>query len=814
MHFSFGFKMLLLSVSTAAVLATTAFAQEAPAPAASSEPKDKAQAQPIQVAQAVETAASPLGNAAVEQLLVTARRREENAQEVPVALSVIGLQQIEATGSYNVGQLTQLTPSVQFFSSNPRNTAITIRGLGTSFGLTNDGLEPGVGLYIDEVYMSRPAAATFDLIDIDQVEVLRGPQGTLFGKNTSAGAINVSIQKPTFDRSISAEVSAGDYGFFQGKATINGPIAGSVLAGRLSVSGTLRDGMVHNVTTGKDINDQNDFGTRLQLLYRPNEDFSLRIAADYNRQQTICCAQGFVRVGQTLKSPALQFPALAAQANYAPPSTNPFDRLVDTNSPAQANQVIGGISVLADWNLGAATLTSISAWRTWNWDPASDRDFTRLSIQTISANPDNQNQYSQEFRVASNGKQTVDYVFGAYAFKQKIDATPLAQYGADATRWLLAVAPPATPRPANLLDGYRVEAIAHSDTKSYAGFAQITWNVTDRLHFTPGLRYTYEDKSGNFSQTVSGGLPAAPGSALETAKFSIARPQFYAAKFSDDSLSGQANISYDVTPDTLVYATYSKGHKSGGINLAGLPVDANGNPVVTTAVIRPENVTSYEIGVKNALFDNNLTLNVALFDTEVTDYQVNVVDSGPGALRGYLANIPKVRSRGIELDSLFSITDDFSGYLSAAWTEGKYVTFKNGPCPLELIGNATTACDLSGRPLAGLSPWVVSFGGEYRIPVTNQTLDGMAYFGLDANYRSSTYSDASDSKYLKINGYTIVNLRTGFLFSSGWEVFAWVKNVFDTDYFQYLQAQPGNSGAVFGLAGDPRTFGVTVRVKY
>jgi iron complex outermembrane receptor protein len=797
MHSVFTFRTWLLAASAAAALTSAALAQDS-APAALA-PDTTAQAPidllPFQVA--------------VEQITVTARRREENAQEVPVALSVIGIQQIEATGSYNVAQLTQLTPSVQFFSSNPRNTAITIRGLGTSFGLTNDGLEPGVGLYIDGVYMSRPAVATFDLIDIDRVEVLRGPQGTLFGKNTTAGAINVSIQQPTFERRIQAEVSAGNYGFFQGKATISGPIADNVLAGRLSVSGTLRDGMVHNVATGKDVNDQNDFGTRAQLLYRPNESFSLRIAADYNRQQTICCAQGFVRVGTTLKPAAQQFPALAANAGYAPASLNPFDRKVDTNSPAQANQVIGGISAIADWDFGPATLTSVTAWRTWNWDPSSDRDFTKLSIQTKSQNPDNQNQYSQEFRVASNGKQTVDYVAGVFAFHQKIDATPLAEYGADATRWLLT---PLT-LPANLLDGYRSDAIARSETKSYAGFAQITWNITDQLYFTPGLRYTYEDKSGSYSQVASGGHPRTDANnAGDVAKLaSIIRPQAYSAQFTDNSVSGQANLSYDITPDTMVYGTYSKGHKSGGINLAGIPVDANNNPVVTTAVIKPENVTTYELGVKNEFFDRQLTLNLAAFDSEVTDYQVNVVDSGPGALRGYLANIPKVRSQGIEVDSAFVLDENFSGYVSGAFTEGKYVNFANGPCPIEHIGASTTACDLSGKPLAGLSKWAVSGGAEYRIPVTSGALDGMAYVGVDANYRSSTYSDASDSQFLKIDGYTLVNLRAGFLFSNGWEAFVWAKNVFDQHYFQYLSAQPGNSGAVFGLLGDPRTVGVTVR---
>lgn len=803
----FKFKTTLLAPSAFAALASAAFAQEMPRAEQSDQIRQDA-SQSIQVATAIESAASPVGIAGVEQVTVTARRREENAQDVPVALTVIGVQQIEATGTYNVGQLTALAPTVQFFSSNPRNTAITIRGLGTSFGLTNDGLESGVGLYIDQVYQSRPAAATFDFVDVDQVEVLRGPQGTLFGKNTTAGAINIGIQIPTFDRQIQAETTAGNYGFFQGKASISGPIVDNLLAARLSVEGTLRDGTIHNVTTGKDVNNQNDFSTRGQLLYRPNDTFSLRITGDYNAQKAICCALGYVSVGTTLKPAAQQFPALAAAAGYTPASLDPFDRKVDTNSPAQANQVFGGVSAIADWDFGPATLTSVSAWRTWNWDPNSDRDFTKLSIQTISANPDNQNQYSQEFRVASNGKQTVDYVVGVYAFRQKIDATPIAQYGADATRWLLT---PLT-LPANLLNGYRSDAVAHSDTKSYAAFAQATWNITSDLHFTPGLRYTDEDKSGSYSQSVSGGNPRIDANnAGDIAKLlSIVRPQSYSAHFTNGSLSGQANLAYDVTPDSMVYATFSQGYKSGGINLAGIPLDANNNPVASTALIKPENVTTYEVGVKNEFFQKHVVLNVDAFDTEDKNYQVNVVDSGPGALRGYLANIPKVRSKGFELDSAFAVSGSLSGYLAGAWTQGEYVSFPNGPCPLELIGASTTACNLNGKPLPGLSPWSVSGGGEYRLPIE----DGMAYVGVDASYRSSAYSDASDSKYLKIAGSGLVNLRAGYVFGSGWEVFVWAKNLLDQHYFQYLQPQTGNSGEVVGLLGDPRTFGLTVRVKY
>ncbi len=164
-------------------------------------------------------------------------------------------------------------------------------------------------------------------------------------------------------------------------------------------------------------------------------------------------------------------------------------------------------------------------------------------------------------------------------------------------------------------------------------------------------------------------------------------------------------------------------------------------------------------------------------------------------------------SRGFELDANFAISEQWSAYLSGAWTEGTYDSFANSPCPLELTGTSTVACDLSGRPLPGLSKWALSFGGEYRHPIA----DGMGYFGLDASYHSSAYSDASDSKYLLIGDYALVNLRAGFISSGSWEIFAWVKNIFDTHDFQYLQAQPGNSGAVFGLPGDPRSFGVTLR---
>ena len=241
-------------------------------------------------------------------LVVTARRREERAQEVPIALTVIGGEQLDDTNTYNIGQLTQQAPSVQLLSSNPRNTAITIRGIGASYGLANDGLEQGVGIYVDQVYYARPATATLDFVDLEQIEILRGPQGTLFGKNTTAGALNITTRDAAFTPSGTAEVTVGNLSFVQAKASITGPIIDEVLAGRLSIVSTRRDGALQNVRVGRDQNDQNSFAVRGQLLWTPTPQLTVRAYGDWNRQLLECCTQVYVGAGTTLKPAGSQYP--------------------------------------------------------------------------------------------------------------------------------------------------------------------------------------------------------------------------------------------------------------------------------------------------------------------------------------------------------------------------------------------------------------------------------------------------------------------------------------------------------------------------
>ncbi|MET4684375.1 TonB-dependent receptor [Brevundimonas faecalis] len=746
--------------------------------------------------------------ASVGDIVVTARRRDERAQDVPIALTVVNEELLDRTGAYNIAQVTQLAPSVQLLSSNPRNTAVTIRGLGASYGLANDGLEQGVGIYVDQVYYGRPATATLDFVDLDRIEILRGPQGTLFGKNTTAGALNITTRAPSFTPEGQAELSIGDYGFLQAKATFSGPILADRLAGRFSIVSTRRDGVLDNVTTGEKQNSQDSISLRGQLLFRANDRLSLRLSADYADLTPDCCTQVYVTYGPTLKPAAQQFPALAAGLGYAPPSANPYSRLADVDSAIQADQIHRGVSAVIDYDLGWGTLTSVTAWRSWDWGPKNDRDYTALDITRQSANPSWQDQWSQELRLSSNGTGRIDWTVGLYAFHQAVETHGVTEYGKHAVHWLLA-----PNLPAALLDGYTVYNDSRIETDSYAVFGQVTWNITDRLHLTPGLRYTKEEKSGWYEARVAGGLQTTDAT-LISRRLGVARPQAYAADLSDDDLSGQISLAWDVAPDILAYGGVARGYKSGGINMAGIPNLPNGQPALTNAVVKPEVVTTWELGLKTQSFGRRLTANLAAYRTDVEDFQANVVDSGPGALRGYLANAEKVVIQGVELDAFARPTPNLDLYANLAWTDAQYDSFANGPCPLERIGASTVACDLSGENLPGVSPWAASIGGEARARGGFLGLAGEFFGGADASYRSTYNSDASVSRYTEIEGYALLNLRAGFRADNGWEAFVWIKNALDQDYLQFVSVQSGNSGLVIGNPGDPRTLGLTLRARY
>jgi iron complex outermembrane receptor protein len=737
---------------------------------------------------------------------VTARRVEEELQNVPVPVSVINAGALQSTQAFNVNRLKELVPTVQFYTSNPRNSAINIRGLGSPFGLTNDGIEPGVGFYVDGVFYARPASATMDFLDLERVEVLRGPQGTLYGKNTTAGAISITSRKPSFVPETNFELNFGNVGFIQAKGSVSGPL-GRKVAARISFSGTQRDGMLKNVRTGDDVNDLNNLGVRTQLLITPTSTVSILLAADYSRQRPKGYAQTIAGVAPTLRPANRQYEQMAADLGYRPPSFNAFDRLVDTDTPWRSTQDLAGASATINWAHGKGVLTSITGWRWWDWRPSNDRDFTGLPITTISAAPSKHRQITQEVRWAAAVSSRLNYLVGFFTFNQALSPSGYhkQEQGSAAARFLLA--PSAAASTPGLLDGYGQNIDFDYRNTSSAVFGQVEYAITNRLRITPGLRYNYDQKTLNYDQTVYGGLQTT-NAALIALQRSILSPLAYKADIGDHNVSGQLTLAHKTTERINTYATYSTGFKSVGLNLGGVPTDAAGAPIVSAAVVRPERVRHVELGLKSQL-RSNVTANLAVFNTGIRNFQTQVVNAQVGVLRGYLANADKVRVRGIEVDVNAQVTPELNVYSAIAFTDGRYVSFPDAPPPLEETGGPQVK-DVSGSTLPGISRWAFSAGAEYARRKTFLTVPGEYFYRLDTSFRSRFSSNPSASRYLIAPTYGLLNPRVGFRTVDGWSISVWARNLTNSNYFEFLSPAPGNSGLYVGLPGDYRTFGITI----
>ncbi len=746
-----------------------------------------------------------------DTIIVTSRRRREVLQDVPIPISVITGSQVEDAGAFNVNRVKEFVPSVQLYTSNPRNTGINIRGLGSPFGLTNDGLDPGVGFYVDGVYYARPAAATFDFIDVERIEVLRGPQGTLFGKNTTSGAFNITTRKPNFKPGASFEVSYGNYGYVQAKASITGPLS-KKLAARLSFSGTQRDGLVENISTGKYTNDINNLGFRGQLLYKPSDNTTITLAADASRQRPDGYAQVVAGVVQTQRAAYRQFNSIIGDLGYTLPSLNAFDRKIDHDTPWRSGNDLGGASLNIDTKIGPGTLTSTTAWRYWDWDPSNDRDFTGLQALAKSQNPAKHKNWSQEVRYAGEFSSRLSGVAGLFFIDQEVKINGTEESGSAQWRFSKSSNSSLWETP-GLFEGYGIYTKASIKSQSAAAFANLDWEVAKGLHFLPGLRFNYDKKDVSYNRVAAGGIQTTDY-ALLALKNGVYSSQSYVADADENNLTYQLTLAYRGNKRINTFVTYSTSFKPVGVNVAGLPT-IGGKPATDLAVIKPEDVKNIEVGIKTTPIDN-FTLNLTLHNTDIKNYQTNVQSPELGVNRGYIANAEKVNVKGAELDANIRANKHFSFYGAVAYTDAKYVKFTNAPLPLEETGASKDGVqvafkDISGGELPGISKWAGSLGGEFTTPTAFLGKAGKFFTALDGYYRSSFSSSPSPSAYLNIEGYTLVNGRLGFRSNNGFSVFVWGRNLFDKDYFEQLLPAGGNAGHYAGVLGDQRTYGVTLR---
>ncbi len=373
--------------------------------------------------------------------------------------------------------------------------------------------------------------------------------------------------------------------------------------------------------------------------------------------------------------------------------------------------------------------------------------------------------------------------------------------------------------------------------------------MTDKFRVEPGVRLNYDDKDGSYvSRVVNGageelpiartdpfytGTGTSPG-ARHVAQRDVLAPQAYRATFSDWNVSGDLKLSYELTPDVLLYTSYARSFKTGGITLNGVPTDANtGEPLLGTERVRPEKVSNYEVGIKTQFLQRRATLNLSAFRTDVKDFQATVNNGQVSVIRGYLANAEKVKIQGAEADFSYRPNQSWYLYVNGAYTDAIYDEFTGAPCPPELSGGTVVTgtqtpgapstpgalspafCNVSGQWLPGVSKLSGAWGVQYTHPGTFLGREGEAYVGYDGSARSRWSSNPSRSIYSDVGGYGLANFRLGFRSGETWDVYGWVRNALGKEYFQELNAATGgNTGLVVGIPGDPRTWGLTVRAKF
>lgn len=725
----------------------------------------------------VEAAEAPLQTRSVDlqDVIVTARRRPEYASDVPISLSAHTGAALEQRRLYQLQDLNQLSPSLKISYFNPRGSYVSIRGIGHS--PASDGLEASVGVFMDGVYLGRPGMAVYDLTDIDDVEILRGPQGSLFGKNTSAGAIVITTRPPSFAPEASLEASAGSDAFIQLRGSVSGPLLDDRIAARLSVYDTQRAGGVRNDTTHARYNGSDRQGGRIQFLFQPSTDLRLRLIGDYHTEDDSCC----LLVAGSFGAPTSTYLSRVALAGGT--AILGGERYATTaNAETRVAVRQGGLTANTTYDQGAADVTSVTSYRAWRYRSVFDGDLSSANAYDSAAVPTDYWQFSQEIRVANHSGGKVDWVGGIYYFRQSLHSDLRLAFGRQAANFLGNTA---TPPPVLVaFNGVTSSTRSALDSESAALFGQATWRLSRRLNLTMGLRGTFEQKSGVVDRVRNAAQSA----------------HHQAVSVDDFDPSGTLALSFAPGPDLHLYASYARGAKAGGVNptVSASPGDL---------VVRPERTDSYEIGAKSRLLEGRLRVRGAIFLAKINGYQATY-NRLFGAI---LSNVGEASTRGVELEAHWLPTSQLQLTGSASYNDARYDSYLNAPCAPER--SPAPSCDLSGRPLSDAPRWIANLAADYARPIG---AGAVLIIGADYGFRSGYYGHLDDSRYSRLGNVGIANAQLGVeLTASRIKIQAWAKNIADV---RYLESYPlGGAtiyGAYFGTIGAGRATGLTVAKRF
>lgn len=745
----------------------------------------------------------------VEEITVTARRRAESLQDTPISISAVTSEGLAQRGIDNVTQIGDFTPNVKFNSSVPvsasnATAAIFIRGIGQNdYQLSAD---PGVGLYLDGVYISRGVGNVLDVLNVERIEVLRGPQGTLFGRNTIGGAVSVVTKKPADELGASLELTTGRFNRVQIKGSIDVPLAEGVYS---SFSGFyhMRDGYVKGVVPfAPDLGGSNALAGRFALRLEPTNNLSINIAVDGTRSREESAPNVMLAVDENAPAAQTWNSLYSGAAGICADPANParlsdtrcynsqwalapyrhggtFQTISDTfnnfgkrryRSASDLN--IWGVSGTAEWKIAdGLTAKSITAYRKVTGFWTRDSDHSPASIVQTKSDW-KQDQFSQEIQLLGDAfDNRLNWVIGGYYSKESGNHEDLV----------------------NIVDAVFMSG-AILDGRSLAAFGQATFEIVDDLSLTAGVRWTEDRKTfDNSNQYVvrSGFLTGAPfnpdGSGLQDGD-PLMGPIGQTATIKDRAWTPMASLSYRWSPGLLTYASYSKGFKGGGFTQRVFP------PFAGIPSFKPETSTTYEIGFKSDLFDRRIRLNGAAFINDYDDLQITVNDPRLG-FAPIIQNAAKARIKGFELELQARPTEAFKleaglGYLDARYRNVDIRALNSG---------VTKDTHLQNAP-----EWTLSAGASYGIAV-----GGVGKFTprVDWSYRSKVYNDAVNSPLLVQKGYHLVNASIGYTDEPElWLITLGVKNLANKRYLGsgYVDAFGGITEGVFGR---PREWFLSVR---
>jgi iron complex outermembrane recepter protein len=786
----------------------------------------------------------------LQTVTITATKREQTLQDVPIAVSVVDDATIERAVIIDLNDLQSIVPSLSVGQlQSSANTNFVIRGFGN--GANNAGIEPSVGVFIDGVYRSRSGAQISDLPNIQRVEVLRGPQSTLFGKNASAGVISVVTKKPQFELGGVVDATVSNFNGYRLNGYVTGPLTDN-LAGAVGVTYNKRDGYVEDLGAGPDQNERNRAGIRGDLLFEPNENLSFRLMGDYDTIDEVCCAAGNIVNGPT--GAIVQ----AIGGNLA--AEDPFSYDVYYNYGSTNKIDNGGVSFQADYDLGEVQLTSITAYRESKLDTNQDSDFTSADLIGRNANKTDIQTFTQEFRISSSGVGNIDWMVGAFYFDETVEIENDFRYGADYRAYADFLSGGAlntveailggAPAVGNLF-GQEGQGLAEEfgqDNQASSLFATVDFHVDDRATFTVGVNYTDDEKSayGRINNTdafsaldlvalgVAAGVPAQVANNPTFNPFLGLQPLQFLPPFlgfpnavesgetHDNNMTYTLRFAYDFTDNVNGYLSYATGFKATSWNLsrdsrpfasdfvpgsaAGLPTPA-GSPIraaglalpnltTGTRFAGPEEAAVLEAGIK-AQFDR-LAFNLSVFDQQIEGFQSNVF-TGTGFA---LANAGKQSNKGVELDVTWTPIDPLLLTFAGTVQDPLYDSFPN-----------SASGDISGQQPSGIPEVLTSTSATYFFDVAGFD----SFLRADWQYQGpSAYFDSPVNQAL-INDeleFSLLNASLGFNTDNGLGVTLWARNLTDEEYVTVAFPAVAQAGSISGYPNQPRTFGVTVRKTF